>query len=109
MDASPITGELYAISSDDSSLYRLDTNSAAPTLIGSLGTGFFNVPDMSFDPAGNLYGWSERSDDLYSIDRLDRIMTIQPSGLRLLRRDAAFLGKAIVLPRPVPEWKTASS
>ena len=51
-------------------LIRIDTETGAGTVIGDMGNDADdNVADISFSPAGVLYGWAEPSyDDLVTID-----------------------------------------
>jgi len=50
----PITGTIWASTSDDS-IYVIDPNTGTPTLIGTTGLGV-GTPDIHFDEMGNLYG-----------------------------------------------------
>ncbi|NOT37215.1 MAG: hypothetical protein HOP11_07535 [Saprospiraceae bacterium] len=76
--AHPTTGILYAVRSDlfnsgNTDLLTLNPNTGAATVIGSTG---HQIPDISFNSAGVLYGWSECSaagpcntvDDLVTIN-----------------------------------------
>jgi uncharacterized repeat protein (TIGR01451 family) len=74
----PSTGVLYAVAGDqtldcsgfgDATLMTVDPATGAATVVGNLGTG--NIPDMSFDPFGTLYAWSENGDDLYTVSLAD--------------------------------------
>ena len=73
----PSTGVMYGVVNDSnftdgdncsggSRLISIDPATGNATNIGSMGTG--NIPDISFDPFGTLYAWSESSDDLYKIN-----------------------------------------
>jgi uncharacterized repeat protein (TIGR01451 family) len=70
----PTTGQMYAVASpcDNfgfSTLYAVDKATGAATVIGSVGgMAEAQIPDISFDPFGNLYGWNEWDDDLIKID-----------------------------------------
>jgi len=70
----PTTGQMYAVASpcDNfglSTLYSVDKATGAATVIGSVGSLVnAQIPDISFDPFGNLYGWNESGDDLIKID-----------------------------------------
>ena len=61
MAAHPANGELYAVTANSStnharSLLKVNPVDATATLVGSLGAN--PVPDISFNAAGTLFGWS---------------------------------------------------
>lgn len=71
----PTTGTLYGATSNNSgasprAIITIDTSTGAGTLVGPLGLGPFGVSsDICFDASGQLYGWSENTDDLIAIDK----------------------------------------
>jgi uncharacterized delta-60 repeat protein len=70
MTFNPVDGKLYAISNNAHNLYTLNLSTAAPTLVGALGTtdGF---DDLGCNAAGGLYGFqnfASPTGDLYSIN-----------------------------------------
>ena len=72
MDFHPFTGVLYGVTSEEeggvttSELITIDLFTGAGSVIGATGLG--QVPDMSFDPSGTLYAWTENGDDLATIN-----------------------------------------
>lgn len=52
--ANPRTGELFAVGDNSRRLYRIDSTTAAATLIGTM-SGVASEFGLSFDGAGNLY------------------------------------------------------
>ncbi|WP_186776485.1 PEP-CTERM sorting domain-containing protein [Rubripirellula reticaptiva] len=72
----PTTGLLFAHRNDDitgvGELYRLDLQTASPTLIGTTGV---RVPDISFGPDGNLYGWMEFGSENFFKEEVDDLVT----------------------------------
>jgi hypothetical protein len=71
LDVHPTTGVLYGVVSDLfgsglTQLITIDPETGAGTLIGSTGV---QIPDISFDSSGTLYGWGESvGDDLVTIN-----------------------------------------
>ncbi len=67
----PTTGILYGVVSNSGQLITINTTTGAGTLVGTTGE---QIPDIDFNSAGTLYGWSERdaaftrSDDLVTLD-----------------------------------------
>ena len=64
----PSSGVLYGVmtsqqadcsDSNLSTLLSINTSTAAATVIGSNGSLEHQIPDIDFDPSGQLYGWSE--------------------------------------------------
>lgn len=74
----PLTGILYGVTAPGfcppagttRHLVTIDKRTAQVTVIGALGpTGFrFGIADITFRSDGTLFGWSENSDDLITID-----------------------------------------
>lgn len=71
----PVSGALYGTTGNSGpnirKLVRIDTSSGAGTLLGTTtesGPATVLFPDIAFNSAGVLYGWSEGTDDLYIID-----------------------------------------
>jgi len=73
----PLDGELYGVttapSGDPRFLVRIDRATGAAAPVGALGGV---VADITFTPEGTLYGWSESSDDLVTIDLVTGAMTV---------------------------------
>lgn len=68
----PSDGSLYGATSNQSvssprSLISINTVSGIGTLIGAFGVV---IADIAFSPAGQLYGWVEGPDDLFTINKL---------------------------------------
>lgn len=82
----PLDGKMYLVSDDsgDSLLYEVNPETAEVTEIGALETG--TIPDIAFGPDGTLYGWTEASDNLVTID--------------------LATGKATILDNYVDSWHT---
>jgi DNA-binding beta-propeller fold protein YncE len=76
----PITSLLYgttsskdpsAVTVDDGLLILISKLTGTGVVVGGgYGTGSISMADLTFDPAGNLYGWCECTDDLYLIDKV---------------------------------------
>jgi uncharacterized repeat protein (TIGR01451 family) len=73
----PTTGQMYAVAGAPgpscfggvSTLYAVDKATGAATVVGSFESLVdAQIPDITFDPFGNLYGWNEFDDDLIRID-----------------------------------------
>jgi hypothetical protein len=70
----PRTGILYGVTAQapanifTRSLIRIDRVTGAGTLIGPIGLGDGGVADIAFRADGVLFGWSENTDDLITID-----------------------------------------
>jgi len=67
----PTTGILYGVSNNKSpiaprTLLRIDPTNGAATQVGPLG---LIIADITFNSSGQLFGWSEESDNLASIDK----------------------------------------
>ena len=93
----PISGTLYGSTSSLSpisphSIITINTTTGAGTLVGSVGLDDEEVADLTFDAAGNLFGWTEMyTDDLVRIDTATGTATpVGESGLYHL----------------VPDWPT---
>lgn len=71
-------GFLYAIDDTTNSLYTIDPNTYAKTLIGSTGVPTGNFGDLTYDSAnGNLYWIAGRdNDNLYTIDKTTGAATL---------------------------------
>jgi uncharacterized repeat protein (TIGR01451 family) len=75
----PSTGVLYAIANDledsdgcnDAVLMTVDTATGVATVVPTADPLPANIPDMTFDPFGNLYAWSEYNDFMIVIDVTD--------------------------------------
>jgi uncharacterized repeat protein (TIGR01451 family) len=75
----PSTGVLYAIANDledddgcnDAVLMTIDTATGVATVVPTSEPLPANIPDMTFDPFGNLYAWSEYNDFMIRIDVTD--------------------------------------
>jgi len=65
IDIDPTSGIVYAVTNESQQLLILDPDTGAGTVVGNTG---HQIPDLAFDPAGRLYGWSESVDNLVSID-----------------------------------------
>jgi Bacterial Ig domain len=82
ISADPADGTLYgstggratANNPNPNSLIRIDKATGAGTVIGEFPNG--PVADISFAPDGTLYGWSEGSDDLVTIDKTNGNYTV---------------------------------
>jgi uncharacterized protein DUF6923 len=82
----PITHILYGItapgfippSGTQRQLVWINKQTGVATPVGGLGNiGFnFGIADLAFDSSGKLYGWSENSDDLVTIDTLTGKATV---------------------------------
>jgi uncharacterized repeat protein (TIGR01451 family) len=80
LDFDPSTGTLYAVMggqqtdcSDDgqSSLLTIDAATGEATVVGTQGSIYGNMPDITFDPFGTLYAWNEYDgDSLHIIDKV---------------------------------------
>ena len=69
----PATRVLYAVTSANSpttprALFTIDPATGDSTLVGALGIPDSAVADISFADDGTLFGWSENTDDLVTID-----------------------------------------
>jgi len=65
----PTNGQMYGVTNSGASgnnLWSINKATGAATLIGPTN---HQIPDISFDPFGNLYGWTENSDDLVTINK----------------------------------------
>jgi cysteine-rich repeat protein len=75
----PITRVLYGVASthnpDGINLYTVDPGTGAASLVGSLGALSNAVADIAFAADGTLFGWSEASDDLVTIDLVTGLAT----------------------------------
>jgi len=86
MAQDPTTGIVYAVNSPGfqppsgttRSLETVDLRSGNVTIIGPLGaTGFrFGIADLAFRNDGTLFGWSENSDDLITINKATGAATV---------------------------------
>jgi hypothetical protein len=73
----PTTGILYAVSNNKSpiapkTLLTINPATGAATPIGPLG---LIIADITFNSSGQLFGWSEESDNLASIDKQTGVAT----------------------------------
>lgn len=71
MAQDPTTGLLYAVSNNKSpiapkTLLRIDPANGSATQVGPLG---LIIADITFNSSGQLFGWSEESDNLASINK----------------------------------------
>jgi hypothetical protein len=72
-------GKLYGVtagvylSGAERQLLRIDPATGASTVVGSLGAN--EIEDLAFSPLGQLYGWNETGDDLYSINKANGALT----------------------------------
>jgi uncharacterized repeat protein (TIGR01451 family) len=84
----PSTGVLYAIANDledddgcdDAVLMTIDTATGVATVVPTDDPLPANIPDMTFDPFGNLYAWSEYNDFMIRIDVTDGTWEQIPDG-----------------------------
>ncbi|MGH8875397.1 MAG: hypothetical protein ACRDVM_09140, partial [Acidimicrobiia bacterium] len=82
----PTTGTLYgSTTSNDAtepgSLVRINTDTGAGTLVGPAGTRIVagcttGTADITFTTDGQLWGWSECTDDLYNINKATGVGTL---------------------------------
>jgi uncharacterized repeat protein (TIGR01451 family) len=76
-----LDGLLYAVDNYNQQLLTIDTTSGVATAIGPYGSNAAQLPDISFDAYGYLYGWDEYDyDDLVRIDLDGTIRHIGDSG-----------------------------
>jgi hypothetical protein len=72
-------GKLYGVtagvylSGKERQLLRIDPATGASTVVGSLGAN--EIEDIAFTALGQLYGWNETGDDLYSINKANGALT----------------------------------
>ena len=94
----PVTGDLYGHVSDlfgsgATQLISINKDTGAGTVIGNSGA---QIPDISFDSSGTLYGWSEAGttqDDLVTIDLGTGLATlVDESSTGTARTGLAFDG-----------------
>lgn len=76
----PSTGVLYGVTSGQSpsnprSLITINKTTGAGTLVGALGLNN-PVADITFNPSGTLFGWSEDTDDLVTINTATGVATV---------------------------------
>ncbi len=74
----PVTGRMYASTGNsdpgndsDQSLLEIDVTTGAATYLGKNWDGVasdHHLADIGFDSTGQLYGWSEADDNMYSVD-----------------------------------------
>jgi Ca2+-binding RTX toxin-like protein len=86
----PITGILYGSTSSEDvnepgSLIRINPSTGAGTLIGAPGTTIITgcdtgTADLTFTTDGQLWGWTECSDDLVQIDKATGVGTTVGTG-----------------------------
>jgi hypothetical protein len=72
-------GKLYGVtagvylSGEERQLLRINPATGASTVVGSLGAN--EIEDIAFSALGQLYGWNETGDDLYSINKATGALT----------------------------------
>ena len=72
-------GKLYGVTAGvyldgkERQLLRIDPATGASTVVGSLGAN--EIEDIAFTALGQLYGWNETGDDLYSINKATGALT----------------------------------
>jgi hypothetical protein len=70
----PVTGVLYGVTAPDDAnaprnLIQIDTGSGRGTVIGPIGLANATIADIAFNPFdGTLFGWSEMTSDLITIN-----------------------------------------
>ncbi len=67
-----VTGGVY-LSGKERQLLSINPATGASTVVGSLGAN--EIEDIAFSPLGQLYGWNETGDDLYSINKANGALT----------------------------------
>src|SRR3954452_1753568 len=67
-----VTGGVY-LSGKERKLLRINPATGASTVVGSLGAN--EIEDIAFTALGQLYGWNETGDDLYSINKATGALT----------------------------------
>src|SRR3954466_15312199 len=67
-----VTGGVY-LSGKERKLLSINPATGASTVIGSLGAN--EIEDIAFTALGQLYGWNETGDDLYSINKANGALT----------------------------------
>jgi len=82
----PTTGVLYGSTTANStaspnSIIRIDKNTGAGTLVGPTGNTNHAIADIAFDSTGQLWGWSEETDELVSINKATGALTIVGSNI----------------------------
>ncbi|PYR48446.1 MAG: hypothetical protein DMF89_15715 [Acidobacteria bacterium] len=70
----PMTGVLYGVTAPDDpntprNLIQIDTGTGRGTVIGPIGLANADISDIAFNPFdGTLFGWSEKTSDLITIN-----------------------------------------
>jgi hypothetical protein len=73
----PSTGTLYGFMNGQDpncsdfglgTLITIDKATGAASVVGSTGAAAIQSPDITYDPFGNLFAWSENSDDLVALN-----------------------------------------
>jgi uncharacterized repeat protein (TIGR01451 family) len=83
----PTTGNLFGFmnfqgsdcalqTGTDGTLLTIDKASGVASMVGSEGDAGIQSPDMTIDPFGNVFGWGENTDDLYSLDTATGVGTL---------------------------------
>ncbi len=67
-----VTGGVY-LSGKERKLLSINPATGASTVVGSLGAN--EIEDIAFSALGQLYGWNETGDDLYSINKATGALT----------------------------------
>lgn len=81
MAMDPTDSTMYGVTSNNSNnpryLVTVDLGTGGTTLVGELldGVDSHNCADIAFDSFGQLYGWSEFSDSLVTIDKTTGMVT----------------------------------
>jgi len=80
----PVGQMFYIVSNETYGLYKFNPSSVSNgaidvTLVGTLEHG--NYPDLAFTSSGQLWGWSEQSDDLVKIDKENASETVFESDI----------------------------
>lgn len=95
LDFDPTTGVLYGVVDSGFTgtpqLVTVNTSTGAATVVGALG-GSFAIPDISFDPSGQLYAWGDSPDTLFTINKATGVATDvgNPNGLGTAATGLAF-------------------
>ncbi|MBN1494913.1 S-layer homology domain-containing protein [Candidatus Peregrinibacteria bacterium] len=86
----PTTGILYGSTGTNdptggnpNSLITIDLTTGAGTLVGPARDAALvdhNLADIAFDSTGQLYGWSEMTDELYAVDKTTGAVTLVGAG-----------------------------
>jgi len=92
----PVDKKMFVTSNDTGKLYEVNPSTAEVTEIGSLGVE--KISDITFGPDGTLYGWTETSDDLLTIDLSTGNATLSgDSGINTWKTGLAFDGETLLM------------